>query len=447
MDLEQRRKLAIPLLLHYLHQMTELISKETARTSPATNSVKRRGEKQERSLQRRGDIAAAATEILALHGISGLTHRLVARNAGVSLAATTYYFDTRLEMVAEASRRTLLGHSAAFRRTVTRLKSGPKHPRLFRKLVIRLIHNEANRDKNGALCWAEITLNARYHEESLELTRQWFAELMELWLEASDTSGVARPDEQSGSAIDLVIGLLLVTISLGLTAEQLDAVLLRGADPLDAWADVQELAPMTGPPPRATRKAAETREKIILAAIEILQAEGLGSITYRSIGARAGMTAARLFYHFPTIDGLLAAAQQRLFEDSKERYRMAATEMGGIIDVEGLIDRSAVVLIREGTQFADKNMANYSVWLQAARNPELRPMIWSGIADQYLAWQRLLAPLKPHQQPLDALLVFAIFIGKQFRTLSTGSTLEDLAMVRSEFSRDFVALFNSKYWF
>jgi DNA-binding transcriptional regulator YbjK len=44
--------------------------------------------------ERRGQIAAAVIEVIAEHGVRGVTHRRVAQAAGVPLGSTTYYFAT-----------------------------------------------------------------------------------------------------------------------------------------------------------------------------------------------------------------------------------------------------------------------------------------------------------------------------------------------------------------
>lgn len=414
---------------------------------PAIKPAKGRGEKQDRSIQRRAQIAEAAIEALAIHGVAGLTHRLVARKAGVSLAATTYYFDSKFDIVAEASRRTLQGYTDAFHRAAARFKHEAERPIHLREFAARLVRNAASRDRIRALCWAEITLDAHRHEETLALTRQWFDELSGVWFEICEAAGFDHPAETARSAIDLVIGLLLVATSLGLTADQVDMVLLGGADPLVAWSLPQSALSRIEPQHRASRKAAATREKILLAAIDTLIEDGPDAVSYRAIANRAGIAPAGPFYHFPTIDGLLAAAQERLFEDSKQRYRTVAAEVGGALDTEALIDRTSTVLLREATEFAGNNLASYAIWLQAARNPELRPMVWSAIADQYVAWRRLIGVLTPDQRPIDALLLFSLFIGKHVRILSAGSPFDHLALIRSEFAQDISSLVGSKFWF
>jgi AcrR family transcriptional regulator len=364
----------------------------------------------------------------------------------VSLAATTYYFDTKFDIVAEASRRTLQGYIDAFHRAAVRFKQQPSDAARFSAFAAKLVHNAVGRDRLRALCWAEISLDAHRHPESLELSRQWFSNLADVWFEMADASGFKEPRETARSAIDLVIGLLLVATSLGLSAEQVDAVLLGGESPLTAWKMEPAEQILPSPTARTSKKALATRNKIIDAAIDVLVSDGPGALTYRTVAARAGITPAGPFYHFPTIDTLLAAAQSSLFDDSKQRYREVAAEIGDILDAERLIDRTATVLVREATEFSGQNLASYAIWLQASRKPELRPMIWGAVADQYRAWDRLLAPLAIRKRPIDALLAFCSFVGMHVRILSTGSTLEDLAQVRREFARDFTALTRSAYW-
>src|SRR5436305_14948559 len=50
----------------------------------------------------RAAIVAAALRVLRDQGIGSLTHRAVAREAGVSLALTTYHFATKENLIAEA---------------------------------------------------------------------------------------------------------------------------------------------------------------------------------------------------------------------------------------------------------------------------------------------------------------------------------------------------------
>ncbi|WP_162795598.1 TetR/AcrR family transcriptional regulator [Nonomuraea lactucae] len=57
---------------------------------------------QERGRLRRATLLGAAVELLTEGGFAAVTHRAVAQRAGLPLAATTYYFASRDQLLAEA---------------------------------------------------------------------------------------------------------------------------------------------------------------------------------------------------------------------------------------------------------------------------------------------------------------------------------------------------------
>ena len=79
---------------------------------------------QDRSLRTRQRIHEGAVGVLAKGGVSGLTHRAVAAAAGVSLAATTYHFESKTELIASASRHLMSGYLDAFARLERRVSAG-----------------------------------------------------------------------------------------------------------------------------------------------------------------------------------------------------------------------------------------------------------------------------------------------------------------------------------
>jgi DNA-binding transcriptional regulator YbjK len=52
--------------------------------------------------RRRAEIVEATVGVIAEHGLSSVSHRLIAQRAGVPLGSTTYYFPTLGDLVAEA---------------------------------------------------------------------------------------------------------------------------------------------------------------------------------------------------------------------------------------------------------------------------------------------------------------------------------------------------------
>jgi len=65
-------------------------------TEPLSRRPQRRG------IQRRAAILRATLRILGLEGTAAITHRSVAEEAGVPIAATTYYFSSKEDLIREA---------------------------------------------------------------------------------------------------------------------------------------------------------------------------------------------------------------------------------------------------------------------------------------------------------------------------------------------------------
>lgn len=410
--------------------------------------VRGRSAKQERSGKTRGKIAAAAVEVIADHGIAGLTHRLVADRAGVSLAATTYYYKGKFDILAEASNASMQRYSTNFERVLARSRSGRSEGQTFRGFAIKLLKNVADIHRSGTIAWAEISLDAVRHPESLVLSRGWMTYLKALWTDIADAMGVSDAQEAARSGIDTTIGLIFITLALGLSEHDLEAVIEGSANPVTAWGDLFDRTGFTSSlGTEARSKAQDTRKRIVEAAVEVLVTDGPAAINFRRIARRIGLTAAAPGYHFSTVEKLLRLAQAELFENSKQRYRNAVSTNGQhITDLEQLVELTSVVFQREATESGRHNLAAFSIWLEAARRPELRPMIWSAVADQCVAWTRILSPLSPSITPLHGLLAQAVFAGKLIRLLSSGAATADLVGVRREFLRDMAALVDGTFW-
>jgi len=407
-----------------------------------------RAPKQERSAQRQKLIADAAIAVIAQHGIASVTHRRVAESAGVSLAATTYYYKTKADIIAVASAQLLACYVEAFRRFAAR------HPEegatSLRDLVIKLVINATGTYRTGTLAWCEIVLDGARHQETRSLARAWFARLSEIWGQIARVLGVDAPEDVARSAIDMIIGLLFIVIPLGLKEAQIAAVLRKGVDPHEAWKSRGSRvakAGVTEEPARKARKSEQTRDRILAAAIELLKTEGAAGVTYRAIAKNAGMAPTAPIYYYSSIESLLQAAQIRLFENSKDRYRQV---MAGVdpksIDVERLADLTATVFVREATEFGSVSLADYPVRLEAARHRSLRPTVWGVIDDQNQAWSRLLRPLSQRPRAIDGLLMQALFVGKLVRLLAIGATTHDLINIRKEFLSELQAIVRGRHW-
>jgi AcrR family transcriptional regulator len=241
------------------------------------------------------------------------------------------------------------------------------------------------------------------------------------------------------------LGLLLMVCALSLTPDEIDAVLVGNGEPSHHWARRPDGAGQTEARHRSP-KADGTRARLLDAAIEILIAEGPAAIGYRAIAERAGLTVTAPAYYFPTTAGIIEAAQRKLFADSKMRY---SAMMHTLHPAESHIaDLTATIFIREATEFAQVNLANRAIWIEAGRRPQLAPMVWSAIGDQDMAWRRALTASRGGRPPLprDGILAQALFLGKLQRVLSTGADMMVLARIRAEFARDLAAIVDGRFW-
>ncbi|MFE4669578.1 TetR/AcrR family transcriptional regulator [Streptomyces sp. NPDC056716] len=70
-----------------------------------------------------------------------------------------------------------------------------------------------------------------------------------------------------------------------------------------------------------TTKSLETKARLLDGALRVLTEQGIAKISARTVGAAAGVNQALVFYHFGSVDELLAAACRYGAERSVARYR------------------------------------------------------------------------------------------------------------------------------
>ncbi len=73
--------------------------------------------------------------------------------------------------------------------------------------------------------------------------------------------------------------------------------------------------------------SAETRDRLLDAAIETLVADGYASASARAIAGRAGCNQAVIYYHFGSVDDLLSQAVNRSGQARLDRYRAAMADL------------------------------------------------------------------------------------------------------------------------
>lgn len=394
---------------------------------------------QERAIRTRRKIVDGAVRALATHGVTNLTHRAVARAAGVSLAATTYHHATKQDILAETSRMLMDGYLDAFRRLDTRLGAGEEVGlRTLEDLVMRVVGNALERERERSLAWCELILHGGRNAEGRALAQSWYTGLDGIWAGISDRLP-SRTGLRAGAAIDLAVGFTFLLHPLAPDARTaLD--LLGGRARLDRQSAIREIAgkdvaPHASPGKDRGRHAA-TRERLVEAGIEILVRDGAASVSHASVAERAGMVRSGPSYYFPTIDGLLGAAQMALFSRAKARYRAG---MGSIapekIDKTRLADLTTAVFFHELLQFPHENLGYCSVWMSSVRNATLRPAVFGSLLELDRAWMRRLRAATGGDIPAAApLWLQGLFMGKLIRGIAARPDTGDLSRSREDFA-------------
>ncbi|HEY3953320.1 MAG TPA: TetR family transcriptional regulator [Streptosporangiaceae bacterium] len=118
------------------------------------------------------------------------------------------------------------------------------------------------------------------------------------------------------------------------------------------------------------RRSRDRRELLLRAAVELLADGGPKAVTHRAVAARAGVPQASTTYYFESIQQLTdEALRLHLSERTGELQAMIteATAKGG--STEDIARVLAEMLI---TRSRDIAIAQFEVYMQAGRNPELR---------------------------------------------------------------------------
>jgi AcrR family transcriptional regulator len=118
----------------------------------------------------------------------------------------------------------------------------------------------------------------------------------------------------------------------------------------------------------------DTRGLLIAGTLGVVRELGVGAVSARAIGARAGVNQALVFYHFGTVDNLLAEACRTETTRVVAGYRERFAEVGSLREL--LAVGRAVHAIEQDAG----NVAVLAPLLAAAHaNPVLRPAVADGL--------------------------------------------------------------------
>lgn len=126
------------------------------------------------------------------------------------------------------------------------------------------------------------------------------------------------------------------------------------------------------------RRSRNRRELLLRAAVELLADGGPRAVTHRAVAARAGVPQASTTYYFESIQQLTdEALRLHLSEWKAELQAMIAQATGNGQTIEQIAWQLAEFLITRSRETA---IAQFEVYMQAGRNPELRAHVEQTLA-------------------------------------------------------------------
>ena len=119
-------------------------------------------------------------------------------------------------------------------------------------------------------------------------------------------------------------------------------------------------------------QGAERRSQILAATVRILRRRGLAAVTHRRVAEEADVPLAATTYYFSSKDELVTEALAILVEDEIDRLSRRAAEMG--VGLRSPADSAAALadVLFGGDDAAGSLLAQFEVYLEAARRPSLR---------------------------------------------------------------------------
>jgi TetR/AcrR family transcriptional regulator, regulator of biofilm formation and stress response len=168
----------------------------------------RRATRAEQRAERRGAIIDAAVRIIATRGLPALTHRAVAREARVPLAATTYYFASKDEIVREALEelaRVEVERLAELARRIREIESTGE----LGNLVEAALFPDPREAEQRWLAQFEIYLEAARNPALRPAIEHWRAAFVEVAESALRVAGAPDPERRAQLAVAGMNGLLM----------------------------------------------------------------------------------------------------------------------------------------------------------------------------------------------------------------------------------------------
>ncbi|MFE9392351.1 TetR/AcrR family transcriptional regulator [Streptomyces sp. NPDC006784] len=169
----------------------------------------------------------------------------------------------------------------------------------------------------------------------------------------------------------------------------------------------------------------ERRQRIIDAAIRLVELKGISALSHRSVAAEADVPLGSTTYHFGSLDDLLVAALQQVTCGPQSEIETWDRELSG---QESLLDAMVRILEEYASGAHGRIRLEYELYLAALRRPPLQPVAAAWIDD----WVEVVG--RHTADPATARALAALIDGLLLQILLTDRPF-DRAEVRSALVR------------
>jgi DNA-binding transcriptional regulator YbjK len=165
----------------------------------------------------------------------------------------------------------------------------------------------------------------------------------------------------------------------------------------------------------ATERAEERRRSLLEAALLVIGQEGIDAISHRRVAEVANVPLGSTTYYFASREDMLVQSLEYFARNEIEALERAFVAVPDDVwvreGIPGLVQRLTDFLAPQLGETSWRTLAQYTLFQEAARRPELRPVVseWNEAWWQILA--KVLAALdRPHTR-IDCQMLLAMFDG------------------------------------
>ena len=159
------------------------------------------------------------------------------------------------------------------------------------------------------------------------------------------------------------------------------------------------------------------REQILEATLRVIGRSGRESVTHRAVAEEAGVPLGSTTYYFDSRDDLLRQALEYVAAHEVERYGQLGEELRSVKSGRELADRLLSGLVAAAEDRV-AYIAEYELWLEAGRRPELREAAQSWCDAEQRSVAGAMETLGSSDPRADASLVVAAIDGLGERVLA-----------------------------